>query len=365
MSFFQSIRGFTSRTSKKNKNPQSPQASNINFNASSLNNINNPNNNLISSNTFSSVNSSSLNNARGQPTRNNNFPISSNASMLTSNSSNNNSSYNNISTTQTSNSQYSNSNQNIPPNNNNQNSTQLVNLLNNNNGGSFAINNCMTNGVIDLNDPPLFLCDPFLRSAVVKGSFKTIVQLPKYVEYKEWLALNVFELFTNLNQFCDIIIDLLQPDIINSTPNNNVQVVTFYHVDPFTNQSVNLPSKKYMEFALNVINEKINDQSVFPTKNAIPFATSFMKDCKKCLSEMLKIFGHIYFNHFDKIIHLSLEAHFNSFFSHFISFINEFDLVDKHELVLLNPLIKSLEKQGKISYPNPGDLEFYQSQQAN
>jgi len=37
---------------------------------------------------------------------------------------------------------------------------------------------------------PLFLCKPFVTSQLVKGSFSTIVVLPKYVDQGEWLALN-------------------------------------------------------------------------------------------------------------------------------------------------------------------------------
>lgn len=40
------------------------------------------------------------------------------------------------------------------------------------------------------NGKPLYLCNPFVRSALVKGSFKTIVTLPKYVEPREWVAVN-------------------------------------------------------------------------------------------------------------------------------------------------------------------------------
>lgn len=36
----------------------------------------------------------------------------------------------------------------------------------------------------------LYLCNPFVRSALVKGSFKTIVTLPKYVDAREWVAVN-------------------------------------------------------------------------------------------------------------------------------------------------------------------------------
>lgn len=37
---------------------------------------------------------------------------------------------------------------------------------------------------------PLYLCSPFVEAALVKGNFKTIAMLPKYVEVTEWVAVN-------------------------------------------------------------------------------------------------------------------------------------------------------------------------------
>lgn len=37
---------------------------------------------------------------------------------------------------------------------------------------------------------PLYLCNPFVRSSLIKGSYKTIVVLPKYVDQREWVAVN-------------------------------------------------------------------------------------------------------------------------------------------------------------------------------
>ena len=37
---------------------------------------------------------------------------------------------------------------------------------------------------------PLYLCSPFVEAALVKGNFKTIVMLPKYVDIMEWVAVN-------------------------------------------------------------------------------------------------------------------------------------------------------------------------------
>ena len=40
------------------------------------------------------------------------------------------------------------------------------------------------------NGNPLYLCSPFADAALVKGNFKTIVMLPKYVDIMEWVAVN-------------------------------------------------------------------------------------------------------------------------------------------------------------------------------
>lgn len=45
-------------------------------------------------------------------------------------------------------------------------------------------------GVLGQSNKPLYLCNPFVRSALIKGSFKTIVVLPKFVDQKEWVAVN-------------------------------------------------------------------------------------------------------------------------------------------------------------------------------
>lgn len=192
---------------------------------------------------------------------------------------------------------------------------------------------------------PLFLCEPYVKTALVKGSFKTIVQLPKYVDYGEWLALNIFELFNNLNRFYGVISEYVTPEAyptMNAGPNIN-----YLWVDA-TGLAVNLPACQYIEYVITWISNKINDQSVFPTKNGGAFPPNFLKDCKNISRQMFRIFAHIYHNHFDKIVHLSLEAHFNSFFAHFISFVKEFNLIDRNELEPLLPLIENFEEQGKI-----------------
>lgn len=36
----------------------------------------------------------------------------------------------------------------------------------------------------------MYLSQPFVKAALVKGNFKTIVMLPKWVDVNEWVAIN-------------------------------------------------------------------------------------------------------------------------------------------------------------------------------
>ena len=75
----------------------------------------------------------------------------------------------------------------------------------------------------DTGGKPLYLCQPFIRAALVTGKFKSIVVLPKYVDVNEWVAINstssrrstyrqrliswriVFDFYTNLNLFLAVL----------------------------------------------------------------------------------------------------------------------------------------------------------------
>lgn len=194
-------------------------------------------------------------------------------------------------------------------------------------------------------EPPLFLSDPFVKTALVKGSFKTIVQLPKYVDYGEWLSLNIFEMYGHLNLFYGVISDYVTPE---QYPTMSAGPGTNYLWKDTNGQAINLPACQYIEYVLTWISNKINDQTVFPTRTGGAFPPNFIKDCKNIVRQMFRIFAHMYHNHFDKLVHLSLEAHWNSFFAHYISFCKEFNLLDRKEMAPLLPLIDNLEQQGKI-----------------
>jgi hypothetical protein len=57
------------------------------------------------------------------------------------------------------------------------------------------------------------------------------------------------------------------------------------------------------------------------------FPADFPSTVKAIYRQMLHIFAHLYHAHFTAFLHTSSEAHFNSFFAHFVAFGNEFGLL--------------------------------------
>ena len=113
-----------------------------------------------------------------------------------------------------------------------------------------------------------------------------------------------------MNRFYGVIQEYDTPEAcptMNAGPNTNYLWVNS------NGQAVNLPACQYIEYVITWISNKLNDQSVFPTKNGGAFPPNFVKDCKNITRQMFRIFAHIYHNHFEIIVHLSLEAHWNSF----------------------------------------------------
>lgn len=148
---------------------------------------------------------------------------------------------------------------------------------------------------------------------------------------------------------CSQVCDSLVNYFLTSTFTN----LLFYYSFDYTwldnnRKPVHLPAPQYIEYVLAWIENRLHDQNVFPTKAGLPFPSNFLVIVKAIYKQMFRIFAHMYYAHYAEILHLSLEAHWNSFFAHFIAFGKEFQLLDKRDTAPLKDLIVVLENQGNI-----------------
>ncbi|WFD04714.1 Maintenance of ploidy protein mob2 [Malassezia vespertilionis] len=170
---------------------------------------------------------------------------------------------------------------------------------------------------------PLYLCQPFVRSTLIKGSFKTIVALPKYVHPYEWIAVNLFDFFHNLNLFCAVIAESCTPQKCSTMSAGVGLDYTWVDVN---RKPIHLPAPQYIDYVMTWIGQLLDDEAVFPTKSGRDFPPAFLSVARQMYMQMLRIFAHIYHAHFPLLLHVQCECHFNSLFAHFIAFGKEFGL---------------------------------------
>jgi len=176
---------------------------------------------------------------------------------------------------------------------------------------------------------PLYLCQPFVKAALVKGSFKTIVALPKDVDMNEWVAVNIVDFFHNLNHFLGIISEHCTRD---SCPTMSAGPgMDYTWTSGPTKKQVKVPATEYTDYVLTWAEKTMGDESLFPTKAGREFSEMFPLTARHLYTQFLRIFAHLYHAHFSQIVHLSLEGHLNSLFAHFLVFGKTYNLLDPKE----------------------------------
>jgi MOB kinase activator 1 len=137
---------------------------------------------------------------------------------------------------------------------------------------------------------PLYLCSPFVEAALVKGNFKTIVMLPKYVDIMEWVAVNsafltrltpcflgksqrVLRCHSGMLHTKKLSDDVSRLDvcclsrpcpIICCSSLKRRLNYTWINQD---RKSVHLPAPTYIDYVMTWVQNLLDDENSFPTKS--------------------------------------------------------------------------------------------------
>ncbi|TFK73635.1 hypothetical protein BDN72DRAFT_834517 [Pluteus cervinus] len=176
---------------------------------------------------------------------------------------------------------------------------------------------------------PLYLCSPFVEAALVKGNFKTIVMLPKYVDIMEWVAVNIFDFYNHLNEFYGVISECCTQQSCKTMSAGTNLSYTWINQD---RKSVHLPASTYIDYVMTWIQNLLDDENSFPTRSGQDFPPSFPSTVKHMYRQLLRVFAHIYHAHFNQLLHLRSEPHFNSLFAHFLAFGREYELLEVKDI---------------------------------
>ncbi|PLW10047.1 hypothetical protein PCANC_02274 [Puccinia coronata f. sp. avenae] len=192
---------------------------------------------------------------------------------------------------------------------------------------SRAITPCAPSG------KALYLCNPFVKAALVKGSFRTIVSLPRYCDVNEWVAVNLVDFFNSLNLILSLTTECCNANVCPTMSSGPGMDYTWTSMTGGTKKQVKVPAPQYIDYVMTWAEKLLSDEATFPTKAGREFnPNTFPSSARHLYTQFLRIFAHLYHAHFDHFVHLSSEGHVNSLFAHFLQFGVEFDLMDPKEL---------------------------------
>lgn len=73
---------------------------------------------------------------------------------------------------------------------------------------------------------------------------------------------------------------------------------------------------QYIDYVMTFTEKTVSDESIFPTKYANEFPSSFESIARKILRLLFHVIAHLYAAHFREILMLGLHSHLNLTFAH-------------------------------------------------
>uniref|UniRef100_A0AC35TKV1 Mob1/phocein family protein n=1 Tax=Rhabditophanes sp. KR3021 TaxID=114890 RepID=A0AC35TKV1_9BILA len=178
------------------------------------------------------------------------------------------------------------------------------------------------------------------------GSIKDAVKLPESEDLHEWIAVNIVDLFNQINMLYGTISEKCTSD---SCPKMSAGCKYEYYWSD-GDQSINFPAPQYIDYLLTWVQDQLDDENIFPSLIGKQFPVNFLHISATIMKRLFRIYAHIYYEHLDYIKQLNAVEHLNTSFKHFILFVQEFSLINEKQLAPLADLIHIITSSNNASF---------------
>eukprot|EP01079_Euglenida_sp_SAG-EU17-18_P000215 gene215-2373_t len=177
----------------------------------------------------------------------------------------------------------------------------------------------------------------FSKALVQTGDLAQAVQPPPDADLCQWLAVHVIDfynitnlLFGSISEYCTDA----------SCPTMCVKDTDYYWrtkpADPPYKYGLpatphagmaQLSAPKYVESLMAWTEAIMEDDKQFPTGDGAKYPSNFRETVSQVFRRLIRVFAHIYYQHFQSVEQLQLEPQLNTAFKHFLYFVFEFGLI--------------------------------------
>ncbi|KAG4076530.1 hypothetical protein HA402_011346 [Bradysia odoriphaga] len=184
-------------------------------------------------------------------------------------------------------------------------------------------------------DAKLYLEENVLERKLPDADLKMLVDLPAGLDYNEWLASHTLALFEHVNLVYGTISEFCTTSgcADMTGPGNR----TYLWFDE-KGKKTRVAAPQYIDYVMTFTQKTVSDESIFPTKYANEFPSSFESIARKILRLLFHVIAHLYAVHFQEIALLGLHSHLNLTFAHLTALHKRFNLIESKETDVLRDL---------------------------
>ncbi|XP_055379009.1 MOB kinase activator-like 2 isoform X2 [Condylostylus longicornis] len=200
-------------------------------------------------------------------------------------------------------------------------------------------------------DTKLYLEESVLERKLPDADLKALVDLPAGLDYNEWLASHTLALFEHVNLVYGTISEFCTTSGCQDMtgPGNR----TYLWFDE-KGKKTRVAAPQYIDYVMTFTQKTVSDESIFPTKYANEFPSSFESIARKILRLQFHVIAHLYAAHFKEIALLGLHTHLNLTFAHLTALHRRFNLIDEKETDVLRDLEVALRLTDEFSNNSGG-----------
>ena len=185
------------------------------------------------------------------------------------------------------------------------------------------------------------------------GNIEIAVELPNGEDLNEWLAVNTIEFYNDINLLYGMLVEFCTKEscpVMSAGPKYQ-----YLWADGSNLKSpLKVSASEYIEYLMTWVENQLNNESIFPSVIGVPFPKNFFNMIKVIFKRLFRVYAHIYYTHFPQIVMLGCQYHLNTYFKHFIFFIDRFNLVEPKELAPLAELIQKFkERRNEVAGAGP------------
>ncbi|XP_058804490.1 MOB kinase activator-like 2 isoform X2 [Phymastichus coffea] len=188
-------------------------------------------------------------------------------------------------------------------------------------------------------DPKLYLEEAALERQLPDVDMRVLVDLPPGLDYNEWLASHTLALFDHINLVYGTVSEFCTP---TGCPDMTGPGTRTYLWFDEKGKKTRVAAPQYVDYVMTFTQRTVSDETIFPTKYANEFPSSFESLVRKILRLLYHVVAHIYHCHFREVALLGLHVHLNCVFAHLTLLNQRFNLIDQKETEILGDLEAAL-----------------------